>query len=212
MLKITIEGDLSGMRGIFAALLEATTTVTDTPISLPAQDIVLPIIPDAADTSVEPPVEPVAGHETIRDRVLDTLRQYQGFTDEQLAAQMDIEVSKVKTATKALFRQGKIERDLTSRGQEIRPFHWSITTTAEPATDITRKPVFIPVILDYIGKNPNKTSAEIAKATKIEYSRVTSGVCNLIAGKRIQKTGRGGFNDPYRYSIAEDSVPQTGAG
>jgi len=207
MLKIIIEGDLPELKGVLAALLESATPieVASAPSSTPeptVEDSAAKAIENAVrDAAVPPPsgqAEMPPRNATIRDIVMEAISRKPGLSTDELAEQLNMRRSQIKTAISTLHLTGHIDRELNARGQKARPARWS---SAEPKT--LDKPAGVTQrIVEYVRDNPMKSSMEIATGTGIPYSRVTSVMNNLMTREKVTKVGKGGYHEPYRYTFS----------
>lgn len=195
-MKIIIEGEVSELHGVLAALL-ASAEQTQTPKALPEVEVVAePEVAPVAE-SVEAPAEPVESTKII-DRVMAYIENHPGATNEVIAEMLGLTVSQAQSATTKLTTQRRIDKMKNRYGRTTLPAHWIDSRIAREGGGITT------AMIHFVRLNPRVTSANIAKQTGLPYSKVTSIMSNLMRGERVLVEGRGGINDPFRYTGLPD--------
>jgi DNA-binding MarR family transcriptional regulator len=212
--KISLEGSLEEVRSPLAALLMQIVQQQQQPVAIEEtkEDIALPSEPIAPQ--IESPAITISAFdgESIITRVMQFITDNPEYSISDIAEKLGLSASQAKTAVMSLRKKNQI---VTTDASKRRNSGWKKADTiahvkknktrAEPAAVVVEpeaEPVGIShTILAYIRKNPNLTAREIATQTGIPYNQVTSVVYSLKTANKATFTGKGGHNDPYRYSV-----------
>jgi hypothetical protein len=214
--KISLEGSLEEVKsplGIFLAAMAKQLAETDETVVTEQAEIVAEPITEAV---TEPVAEAGAESDTptppsIVSRVLDFISTNPNKTTGDIAGEMGLTLSQVKTAVLTLNKR----KQIAPMSDTVRNSGWKMpavevsmkkreTKKPEPKTETVDAPAGINnTILDCMRKNPGLTAREIAIKSGMPYDRVTSLVHGLKTANKATYTGKGGHHDPYRYSIAQ---------
>lgn len=195
---IELEGEQEAVEGILAKLLSGEAQ--STPQIIENVDSSQGDTDSNSEAAIDSNPNDNTEAPTNREIVLDAIRAKPGLTLEQLAAATKLSQTQTKSAVVGL-KNKRLITPMVVRGHVTRPIRYKPAMESLP--DLTSHSVgVLGKVVEFIRKNPGKTSREIAQSLDVPYGRVTSSMTNLLRSKRAVASGAGGINDPYRYSIA----------